>query len=89
MTAKELNARIRTVYGDPESFLEQIRSLMEKYRVTQAQMCRVSGASPSHMSKWLSKKETSHVSPGLETRMMLAETLEEILLATKAPSSDS
>lgn len=78
-SAKELNSEIDRRYGNVEVFLNLIRAAMKKTETSQAELARRSGHNPSHICRWLSEKETTRVIPTLETRMVLAETMEEIL----------
>lgn len=79
LSAKELNAEIERRYGNVNGFLNLIRNAMRNTGTTQADLARRSGYNPSHICRWLSQKETTRVEPTLETRMVLAETMEEIL----------
>jgi len=78
-SARELNAEIDRRYGNVEAFLDLIRGAMKRTGTSQAELARRSGHNPSHICRWLSKKDTTRVVPTLETRMVLAETMEEIL----------
>lgn len=78
-SARELNAEIDRRYGNVEAFLDLIRAAMKKTGTSQAELARRSGHNPSHICRWLSQKDTTRVVPNLETRMLLAETLEEIM----------
>ena len=79
LSAKELNSEIDRRYGNAEAFLGLIRNAMTNTKTSQAELARRSGYNPSHICRWLSEKETTRVIPTLETRMVLAETMEEIL----------
>lgn len=80
-SAKELNDEIYRRYGDPGRALRQIRKEMTgaKPPIKQSELARASGYNPSHICRWLSEKPTTHVVPTLETRMILAESLERLL----------
>lgn len=79
-SAKELNEEVARRYGNVEDFLDLIQRAMKKTGTSQAELARRSGYNPSHICRWLSGKESTRVTPSLETRMVLAETMEEILV---------
>lgn len=78
-SAAELNAEIDRRYGNVSEFLDLIRAVMKRTGTTQSELARRSGYNPSHICRWLSQKESTRVEPSLETRMALAQTMEEIL----------
>lgn len=79
VSAAELNAEIDRRYGNVSEFLNLIRRAMSRTGTTQSELARRSGYNPSHICRWLSEKESTRVEPSLETRMTLAQTMEEIL----------
>ena len=79
VSVKQLNAEISRRYGNVEDFLEVIRKAMSFTGTSQAELARRTGYNPSHVCRWLSLKEETQVIPSLETRMVIAETMEEIV----------
>lgn len=79
VSAKELNAEIDRRYGNAAELMAKIRGWMKQHGIKQSDLSRVSGYNPSHICRWLSTKPTTQVVPNLETRMNLAEAVEELI----------
>lgn len=61
--------------GDAANFVRRLKLLMRQHRVSQADLARVSGFHPTHVSRWLSGR----VAPSLESKLMLDEALDIIV----------
>lgn len=77
MTAQIFFDEVHRRYRRPAAFILELRSRMRLHGITQGQLARRSGFSPSHITRWLG--ENRSVVPSLETMIILDEAMEQLI----------
>lgn len=67
---------IRSRYADPTAFIRSLKARMALHGITQADVARRSGFNPTHVSRWLGRRQS--VAPTMETMVLLDETVERL-----------
>jgi transcriptional regulator with XRE-family HTH domain len=75
MKVQELNEIIERRYGDPATFLSNVRLWLYENGITQLDLAAEAGLDPSNLNRWLN----GHVAPSLKNMLIIDEALERIL----------
>lgn len=79
LSVRQLVDIIEARYGDPETFLANLRVWLHKYRVTQTELGEEVGLDPTNINRWLN----GHINPSLKNMLLMDEGMERIIHRTE------
>jgi transcriptional regulator with XRE-family HTH domain len=75
MKVKELIDIIETRYGDPATFLSNVKLWLNEHKLTQLALASEAGLDPSNLNRWIN----GHVAPSLKNMLLMDEALERLI----------
>lgn len=73
--SEDLNDEIEERYGNPATFLSQVKATLKARKITQTALAAEAGLDLGHVNSWLN----SRVVPTVKTMLILDEALERLL----------
>jgi len=75
MKVSQLLDIVETRYGDPATFLSNVKLWLHEHNITQLAVAAEAGLDPSNLNRWLN----GHVAPSLKNMLIIDEALERLI----------